>query len=908
MRPEHWIYTIPLRMRSLFKRRQVDSELSDEIRDHIDRRAQELIAKGIAPNEARYAALREFGGVTKTAELCRETRKVNWLQDFFQDIRYGLRVLRKNPGFTVAILAIVALGIGASTSLFSVTYASLRKDPGWYVRGVITGRHPQQNARIFHYSIPEYVDFLGIPDTFASIGALSWTHSALTDGDYPELVGCAHISQPIIPPSGLRSVMFGRTFLPEEDRPGGQLAAILSYEMWQQHYASDPQILGKLIRLDGRDYTIVGVMRPLESVFGSSVMVPLQVNLEDRDRSQRNLWVLVTLKPGVTWEQADNRLNAVARRIEQEYRISNPEYSGLQLQFWNVYEAVTGGVQVAFMVLLAAVGFLWLICCANIANLLLARVSSRKSEFTIRAALGAGRGRIARQMLTESFLLAGAGAIAGIILARWSLPLVIHLIPSPWLTVPPESIRINTPILIVAVALSAFTGILFGAGPAWQLSRANVAEALKEGASKIGGARRGQRAQKILIVSEIALTFIVLASAVLMIKSYRNLEHIDVGFQPSQVLSMQISLPDTKYSTDEEMSAFYEKSIAKIESLPGVNRAAVVSGLPMFDRTVDLTSRDFTIEGRAVDNASGLANANYRVVSSGYFDVLGTKLIRGRLFSDHDRRESQRVAIINQTMANRYWPGADPIGERIHLVAGLEGTSDSPANVPSAVVTVIGIVSDIKQTRVIDGPVRQEFYLAEDQFAQLSRNMSVLVRSSLDAGALTSAIRQAIATVDSQQPVDSVESMEQVVSDSFGPKRITTVLLAFFAVIALVVSAAGIYAVISYSVGQRTRELGIRRALGALHADILKLIVWQGTKLTLFALAIGIGAAVTMAKLMAGLLYGVTTSTLLYHVNPFDPLVYGGVGLFLIVVALAACYIPARRAMRVDPMSALRHE
>jgi putative ABC transport system permease protein len=703
-------------------------------------------------------------------------------------------------------------------------------------------------------------------------------------------------------------VLLGRNFRDEEDRPGGPQVAILSYELWQDRFEGDPQILGKHMKLDGNDYTIVGVAKQYESIFGSGVMVPLQADLSDPDRSVRDLWVLVTLRKGVTWEQADVRLNSVAREVQQKYGAAHPEYTGLQLQYWNIYVAVTVGVQPVFKLLLGAVGLLLLICCANVANLLLARTATRKKEFVLRVALGAGRGRVVRQMLTENLMLAGAAATLGILIAIWSLPFVVHLIPESWMSTQPERIAVNFRILLGAIGVSALAGIFFAAFPAWKASRENAAETLKAGSSKMSGDRGGRLVRNALMISEIALAFVFLAGAALMIQSYRNLEQVDLGFRPEQLLTMQISLPATKYPGPAQISTFFEKAAERVSDLPGVSGVGFVTGLPMVDRTVDVTTQDFTIEGRPLENGATLANANYRVVSPGYFDVMGARLIRGRLLTSQDRAGSQLTMVINETMARRYWRDSDPVGKRIHLATHSAEAGNSGGAARDATVTIVGVVSDIKQIRVIDAPVRQEFYLPVSEFGGQARGMSLMVRGSRDAAALTSAIRQSIASIDSGEPIYDVETMDQVVADSFGPKRIATVLLGFFAIVALILSTVGIYAIVSYSVSQRTNEIGIRRALGAQTGDILKLVLWQGARITLLAISIGIVMAIVLNRVGAGLRYGTATTALLYEVNPLDPATFAAVGSLLLIVALAACWIPARRATQVEPMKALNCE
>lgn len=717
-------------------------------------------------------------------------------------------------------------------------------------------------------------------------------------------MGCARIT------SGVLSSKFrlGRNFLPDEDRPGGPSVAILSYEFWQEHFSGDPQILGKQLKLNEIQYTVVGVTEPYESAFGSDVMLPLQPNLSDLDRSRRNLWVLVTLRKAVTWKQAETRLGVLALQMARENCIAHPEYVDLQLHFWGVYEAMTSGTRPALVVSLAAAGLLLLIVCANVAGLLIARATTRQREIAIRLGLGARRSRIMRQILTETLLLASAGALLGILFAYWCLPSVIHLIPAPWLAVNPTLIRVNSRVLLFAMSAGVLTGIFFGVAPAWLSSRGEPVAALNVGGQRIAANRRGRISRDALVTCEIALSLTVLVSAAWMLESYRNLQRIDLGFEPANMMSLTLSLSTSKYSSSDKIGSFFENALARVQAVPGVQGAALVSGLPMFDRGVDVTTRDFTIEGRPAENGGELANANSRVVSPGYFDLMGAHLLHGRFFTRDDRDGTAPVVIINETMARQFWPCTNPVGQRIHLAATVTANRQDMAAPPvqtSPVLTIVGVVSDVRQVRTIDAPVRQEFYLPELQNAALEPELTMMVRSSLAVAALTSAIRDAVRSIDPELPIYGMRPMAQVVADSYGPKRIVTVLLSFFAVAALLLSVVGMYSVIAYSVSQRSHEIGVRLALGAYPRDIQQLIVRQGLRLALMGLGIGAVGVLFVARLVAHSVSGVAEVGLLYNVSPWNPLPILAVGCVMVAATLAACYIPARRAMKVDPMVAL---
>ena len=889
------------------RRRRREEELAEEIQGHLRMAADDRQERGEPEIEAARAARREFGNVELVKEVTRRTWGGFGWDALRSDLAVGLRVLRSDTALAAVVVLILAIGIGAATALLTITFSVLRRnDPDWYRGGAVIGVQPERNVRIFHFSAAEYRELAGLGAVFAQAGAVEWSNVALATSDFPERAGCAHITGSVLAMSA-RPLALGRNFRADEDRPGGPRVAILSQDLWRRRFGGAPDVLGKLIQLDGDSYTVVGVTARHESTFGSGVMVPLQLDAADRDRTRRTLWVLVKLRRGVSWEQADARLAAHARAVERQYGVAYPEYRGLRLRFWNLYEAVNGGIRPALLVLLAAVGLLLATCCANVGSLLLARATARRREFSVRAALGAGRLRIVRQMLAESLVLAAAGGASGLVCAYALLPVVLHLIPLPWLPVDPADIKLDPATLAASAGLSLVVGLLFGAAPAWRASRRQPVDAMQEAAQRTGGSRRGSRAREALIVAEVALTLVILTGAALMIATYRRLQAADLGFHPDRILTLHLSAPERLYPRPNQVGAFFERAIGRVRALPGIEGAALVSGLPMLDRTVDLTTADFSIEGRPMADArSAFANANYRVISPGYFDVVGARVLRGRAFGDRDRDGSPPAAVINQTMARLYWPAADPIGQRIRLPGLLPGgtTASAAGGAASPVFTIIGVVADVKQIRAIEAPVRQELYLAEPQAPALVRDLVMMVRSRRDPAPLTTAIRLAVRGVDPRLPIYEVEPMAQVVSDSYGPKRIATVLLGFFAGVALLLSVLGLYATAAYAVAHRTREVGVRMALGADRLAILRLIVGRGVTLAAAGVAIGAVAAHWAGIVLSSTVYGVTAIPLADSGSPTAAL--AGVATLLVVVALAACYLPARRAAAIDPVASLR--
>ncbi len=879
-------------------RRELDTELTE----HLQLLTEENIRRGMSLADARAAAHREFGGVEQTKEKYRDQSSWPAFSALWRDVRYGSRLLTKTPALSLVIILILAVGIGSGTAIYSLIDACLLHSNTYPVVDrweVVRAYLPSQKIYSNYLSTPEILEVKQLTDIFEDVGAVHGDSFALSTGEFPERIGGTHVSANAITMTQVAPIL-GRTFRPEEDRPGGPLVAMMSYELWHRKFSADPNIAGKPIRLNDVTYTVIGVMPQHFDFWGGQVWIPLQLDLADQNRSDRRNWIVAVLRKGITEKQADARLRALSTQLTERYGTAMPEYRDWILSSWNINEAVIGGVKPALLTLAGAVAFLVLIASANVAILLMARSTARMREIAVRMALGAGPRQIIRQLLTESLLLASVAAVAGVCIAVAVLPLLVHMIPPEWMTTFPELVRVNMRALAVACGIAATVGVLFGLAPALQLARQDFVESLKEGGSKIGGDRRGRSARSGLVVAEIAMSLVVLSACALMLQSYRRLQGIDLGFRPDHMLSFEESLPETRYARRERISGFFESAITSIQALPRVDAVAVVSGQPMTDRTVDLASRDFFIEGRPTEDAHANENANFRIVSPGYFRTMGMRLLQGRELNERDGANAPFTAVINESMLRTYWPEGDALGKRIRLgrVYGRREMYAS-ADAPEVVVTIVGVVADVKQTRVIEQPARPEMYIPLAQQSDPPRDMAFVVRSSIDPTQLLTSVRGALATIDPQQPVDDVNTMDQIVVDAFGPKRLTLFLLAFLAGVVLVLSSVGLYAALAYSVVQRRHEIGIRVALGADARDISRMVVSHGARLAFLGVAIGLAASLLLTRLMQSLLYGVSAS---------DPLTLAGTALLLTIVALVACFVPARRATQIDPLVALRHQ
>jgi len=888
------------RFTALFGSRRLDRDLEDELRAHMEMRAEDSIAEGMTEEEARLDAVRRFGNPAVLAENTRKLDTLQWLETVWQDVRYGLRQMRKNRGFSLMAVLIIAIGVGASTTLFSVTDTVLRKGIGVYPNNerwaVIWAFFPRQNQRVYNFTVPEYEELRKQTQIFEKTGILVGFNGTLMVDNAPELTPSTRISADVIPMTGVRPLL-GRSFTPEEDRPGGPPVAILSYELWQRRFGGDPKILNRSIRLDDEDYNVVGIMPPLYDLWGGELWVPYQLDVANGDRSNRRIRVAILLRKDLTEQQANARLQDLATRWTREHAGTNPEYEGMKLSFWNVHEWVVRGFKPSLMILLAAVGLLILISCANLGSLLLSKASTRRREMAVRSALGARRGRIVRQLVVESLILSCVGGGLGVLLALWGVPAAVSLVPE----LPNgEQAALTGTALLVALVLTFVAGVLFGIAPAFYSARTDLTTAFKEGSGQAGLSGSGHALRNVLVVAEIAVSLVILAAAVLTIRTFRQLSQLDLGFQPRNVLTMELTLPESRYHQPRELVDFFHRVTPKLQALPGVQYAAVVTGHPMRDRSVDISLQNFELEGKQGQKET--PNANFRVITPDYFRAMGTRLLSGRFFNDQDDADHPGVVIVNKTMAQLFWPNENPVGKRLHLGSRTGEDLADPHAVHDADagpwVTVVGVVDDAKQIRIIEVPVRQEMFFPLPQRGA-RRDMTLMFRSEVDPATLTDAARHVIQGMDPELPIFQVVTLEQLVSDAFGARRLTTVLLVFFAVTGVTLAIVGLYAVVEFAVRQRTREIGVRMALGARRVDILKVMLKLGLRLGFLGMLVGLAASFGATRVLR---------MLFFNIDPVDSVTLLTACAGLGIVILLASYWPSLRATKVDPMIALRHE
>ncbi|HET8678007.1 MAG TPA: ABC transporter permease [Blastocatellia bacterium] len=809
------------------------------------------------------------------------------MEGTLKDIRYSLRMLFKNPGFTLVAILTLALGVGANTAIFSIVDAVLL-NPFPYrdhsrlmiIRQSLPKIGVQEQMRA---SSPEVAELRDRTSVFENMAAWEPVSRNLTGGQEPERIAAAKVSADFFPMLGIEPLI-GRAITAADQGPKGERVLVISHGLWQRRFGGE-DMLGQKVALDDEPYTVVGVMPPQFRFEAAEAWFPFPFVMGEGPRSGRSFMVMGRLKPEVDIEQATAELEVIARRQEQELGGNAPEYVERKITLVPLLDFTLGSVQTALMVLLGAVAMVLLIACANIANLLLARAVSREREIAIRQALGANRSRIIRQMLTESGVLALLGGGLGLLLAVWSLDALVALVPAGSIPAGVD-VSIDSRVLIFTLAVSLATALVFGLWPALQASKVNLNESLKEGSQKTTVGYRNRRAQSLLVVTEVGLSLLLLILAGLMLRSFARLTKVDPGFDPENVVSMRINLPPARYAQEGRMAAFFQQLVERVETVPGVEAAAVASHMP-FVYTEDWT---FTVEGGASEETVQTQNLDTRTVSPGYFRAMRIPMLRGETFGPQDAAGAPGVIIVNQAMARRFWPDQEATGKRIKL-----GRADS--NNPW--LTVRAVVQDSAQGS-LDAATKPEVYFPLAQMAGRYRRMNLAVRSAAgDPLSLIGQLQAEVRGIDKDQPVYQIQTMESLIADSVGTRRFAMTLLGLFAGLALLLAAIGIYGVMSYAVTERRHEIGIRVALGAGQKEVLKLIVGQGLVFIVSGVVIGLIGAYIATSLL---------SNLLYDVSARDPITFAVVTIVLTLIALAACYIPARRAMRVDPIVALRYE
>ncbi len=816
----------------------------------------------------------------------------------WQDLRYGARTLVKHPGFTAVVVLALALGIGANTAIFSVVNAVLLRPLPYKNAERLVSLYSQNTSNAEAnltdrppLSYPDFRDYKEQAQTLQYVAAYRQIGTSLVSGgDEPARVLGADVSAELFPMLGVEPLI-GRVFTPEEDKAGAPPVIVLGYGLWQRRFGGDKTIIGREIKLGVRSVTVIGVMPPgfkfpvqteRADFFDSFTAETARVSaasLESRD--SRFNTIVASLKPGVTLQQAQAEIDTIARRLAQQYPATN---TGWHARLISLHEDVTGDIRPALFVLLGAVLFVLLITCANVANLLLARASARQTEMAIRTALGASRSRILRQLLTESLLLALMGGALGLLLALWGVDLLVAASPASLPRV--TEINVDNRVLAFTFIVSAFTGIIFGLFPALASSKLDLNESLKEGGrSSMEGARRN-RVRSLLVVSEIALSLVLLIGAGLLIKSFLRLLDTDPGYTTARVLSVTLPLSRAKYPQPEQQIAYVQELINRTRALPGVEVIGATNLLPLGLRD---TFNTFNIEGRPPAPPEARTAARNYSITPDYFRVMSIPVRRGRAFTERDVQNAPPVIVINEAFARRFFPNEEARGKRIIL--------EDEKGEPLPPREIIGIVGNVRHES-LDEKEQPEYYVPF--FQTPDRQMDLVVRSAAsNPAALAFAVRGAIKSIDKDQLIWEAKTMDERVAESVAPRRFQMLLLGLFAALALLLASIGIYGVMNFTVTQRTHEIGIRMALGAQARDVLRLVIGQGMRLALIGVSAGLISAVAVTRLMASLLYGVSA---------IDPAVFAGVSLLLTAVTLLACYIPARRAMKVDPMIALRHE
>jgi predicted permease len=875
-------------LRNLFRRSEIERDLDQEVRSYAEMLADEKARHGMTRKEAECAARIELGGIEQVKEQVRASRTGAWLDALAADLRFALRTLHRNPGFAAIVVITLALGIGANTALFSVVNALLLREL------------PYKNASRLVY-VTEFWPHEPVVPAPASPDFTNWRANTrlverieaygangavtLTSGDESERVVGTTVTAGLLDMIGVQPAL-GRNFTVDEDRPDAPPVVILGYGLWQRHFGGSSDVIGKQIELDGTSRTVVGVLPASfafpDNNFGQELLLPLGLDPNPgwRERGLRLIRVIARLRPGVTREAVRAEFADLLRRTASE---EPPQFvtmrKDLEVRVIPLRERLAGDIRPALLVLQAAVAMVLLIGCLNVANLQIARGISRRKEMALRTALGAGRARITRQLLTESLLLSSLGGAAGLALGYSALSLIRSFLPAGLHLA--DTIRIDPAVLAFTLVLAIFSGVVTGLAPVFSQAPTRLDESLKEGSSRTTEPGSHHRLHRALVIAEVAVAMVLLAGSGLLIRSFVRMASLDPGFDPNGVLTLRIALPARKYPTGQSRAAFYSQLLERAAAIPGVQNAAIGTGLPL----IGTRGRAGTwVAGRPAPPPGGRPSIPEADISSNYFDALRIPLLGGRAFSDSDREGSAGVVIVNRAFADQFFPGQEALGNRITF-----GGNKDPNE-------IVGVVGNVRQggLRIAAEPT---YYVPYRQIPD--SEMLLVLRSSLPRAALSAAASGAIRVIDPDVPVFDVATMRDRLAEALSTQRANMALMGIFAALALLLAAIGIFGVIAYLVSRRSLEIGIRMALGAQHSDVLKMVLGQGMALALAGIAIGVGGALAATRALR---------TLLFEISPGDPRTMMVAAVLFFAVAAAACYLPARRAVRIDPMLTLRHD
>ena len=870
-----------LRLTGLFNGGSRDREIGEELASHLQLHIDDNVRAGMTPSEARRVAIITLGGIAQTTERYRDRRGLPALDALRQDVSYAVRVLRKNPAFTATAVLTLALGIGANSAIFSVVNAVLLRplpfrDSGQLVLVFSTAKN---GNRYDVSTYPDYADWRNQNRSFSDMAAFAGRRMTIGIAEQSVMADGKRVTTNIFDVLGVPPVL-GRAFRPEENQPGSASVVILNDRFWRQQLGGSPTVLGHTIRINEEPHTIVGVMPPTFQIHDEDQFyVPLRI---DPSRGHGFLRVVGRLKPGVSLQQAQSDVGLIADRLARIYPKDN---QGVSVNLMSLTAGLVGEVRFGFYLMLGVVAVVLVIACANVAGLMLARGATRQRELAVRSALGAGRGRLARQLLTESLLIAAAGGLLGLVIASWTARALATVLSEQFQVPRVVATSTDLSVLVFTIIVAAATGIMFGAFPAFASASPDLNDGLRDAARPATGAR-APRVRSGLVVLETALALVLLAGAGTLLKTFLSLRTTHPGFETSHVLALDLWLPQPRFAQRDARARFYEDALTRVRALPGVRSAAFVADLPL---NGGIDSQGFHIVGRPDPAPGKTYSAGFNIATAGYFETLGIPVRAGREFADSDRATTTPVIVVNETAARRFWPEASPLGRQIDLPLSKN---------TSVILTVVGVTADVRHVGLAVPP-RPEIFVNSMQSSLPWSWLVLAVRAYGDPAPLAESVKAALHDVNANVPIERASTLDDVVSRSIVEPRIYTFLLGTFAALAVMLAAIGLYGLISYTVSQRTHELGVRVALGAARSEIIRLVLGQGLRLAAVGAAAGLAGAFATTRLVA---------SLVKNVEPNDPVTFALVTIVLLAAALIAAYLPARRAARVDPMVALRAE